>query len=225
MGWICNLQVTFPLQLILFLALTDREMFCFCEASCWWLPWLETELQRENLSMEMMARQDFSRVTETGLLISKPVQLSEGDWFVGREQPCSTTHALALHASSFMDWKKIRVSRVPHERGDLNLMLSKHKGCFWQDKCKKKYSSLLGLCLILEEIKLLTPWGGKTPQNMKIYVVCCTLIKYWTSHQSGNLSGRDLCLSSSACPQMGSWNNLLDQPGAVGVKSRANTLL
>lgn len=103
-------------------------------------------------------------------------------------------------------------SLVPHE-GEL----SKHKVCFWQDKCKKEYSSLLGWCLVLEEIKLSTPWGGKNPQNMKIYGVCWTLIKYWTSHQSGSLRGRDPCVCSSACPQMGSGNDPARPTGAVGV--------
>lgn len=117
--------------------------------------------------------------------------------FVEREQPCSTTHPLALYAISFMDWKKIQgfqdgtESLVPHEGGEL----SKHRDCFWQEKCKKKYSSLLGLCLILEEMKLLTPWRGKSPQNMKIYGVCCSLIKYWTSHQSGNFYGGEIFVS------------------------------
>lgn len=196
MGYICSLQVTFPLQSILFLALTDGEMFCFCEASPWWLPWLETELQGEKLSMEMMARQDFSRVTETGLPISKTSPAHWG-WLVCWKRAALFNHpSLGSSCQLFNGLKKIQGSQdgtespVPHEGGEL----SKHKGCFWQDKCKKKYSSLLGSCLVLEEIKLLTPWGGKSPKTMKIYGVCWTLIKCWTRHQSGNLRERDLCL-------------------------------
>lgn len=90
---------------------------------------------------------------------------------------CANHHPLALHVCSSMDWKKNQGSQdeteslVPHE-GELRVMLSKQKGCFWQDKYKKKDSSLLGLCLILEEMKLLlTLWGGETPQNMKIWGV------------------------------------------------------
>lgn len=58
-------------------------MFCFCEASHWWLPLLETELQREKLSMEVMAREDSSRVNH------QQTSPAHHSWLVCRkEQPC-----------------------------------------------------------------------------------------------------------------------------------------
>lgn len=76
-------------------------------------------------------------------------------------------------------------------------MLSKQKGCFWQDKCKKKYSSSLGSCVILEEMKLLTLWGGETPQNMKVWGVLYSnkIFPEWEFEGEGSFS-LFLCFSS-----------------------------
>lgn len=73
--------------------------------------------------MEMMAREDFSPVAGMGLLISRAVQLTEGDWFVAREQPCSETTQPCLGSSCqlFHGLKKNQGSHdgteslVPHE--------------------------------------------------------------------------------------------------------------
>lgn len=77
-------------------------MFCFCEASHWWLPLLETELQREKLSMEVMAREDSSRVNH------QQTSPAHHSWLVCRKEQlvCANHHPLALHVCSSMDWKK-----------------------------------------------------------------------------------------------------------------------
>lgn len=131
-------------------------------------------------------------MTETGLLILfVEMGLLKENSLVQPPIPWLFMPSLLWTEKKIQGFQDGTESLVPHEGGEL----SKHRDCFWQEKCKKKYSSLLGLCLILEEMKLLTPWRGKSPQNMKIYGVCCSLIKYWTSHQSGNFYGGEIFVS------------------------------
>lgn len=85
----CNPQVAFPLQYILFLALTDREMFCFWEASHWWLPLLETELQREKEAFHGNDGKGGFQQGDWNRIAHQQTSPAHHAWLVcWKEQPC-----------------------------------------------------------------------------------------------------------------------------------------